>query len=494
MSEKNPPSSGSSDDHISEQQQRHVSDEEKARQTHPKNEGAKENQIRRLTGFKWFLFVISTLSAIFLYALDNTIVANIVPAIANQFNAVNQLPWLSVGFMIGGVAMAMPLGKLYSLYDGKWLFIISSIVFFAASALCGGTPTMNGEIVGRVFAGAGGNGMYLGLIQLLSLETTSRERPAYLSLTYVASTAVWGIGTVIGPAIGGALELYTWRWAFYINLLFAAILLPTYLVVIPNSKPTSGMTKRERAASFDWVGALLSISAFALPIIATQLGGLINAWNDPSTIVLFLIGGLLWVAFGIQQTFNTLTSAENRMFPVHLMRNKEAVLLFIITACVASISYVSVYYIPLYFQFTRGDSAIITAKPRIGVETSTSTIYGYEALIGIGAGAYTQASFAVIQANVEPKDAPAAQLSGLAFGLSVAGAIFLNLAQNALKNLLPDIPLSSIQQIISGTSGGVLSSLPPDLRQQALEAIVGAWQKISTLALQSALSYRYSLA
>ncbi|KAL8701714.1 MAG: hypothetical protein Q9224_000376 [Gallowayella concinna] len=79
MSEKNPPSSGSSDDHISEQQQRHVSDEEKARQTHPKNEGAKENQIRRLTGVKWFLFVISTLSAIFLYALDNTIVANIVP-------------------------------------------------------------------------------------------------------------------------------------------------------------------------------------------------------------------------------------------------------------------------------------------------------------------------------------------------------------------------------------------------------------------------------
>lgn len=79
--------------------------------------------------------------------------------------------------------MVMLLGKLYSLYDGKWLYIIFTVIFMAASALCGGTPNMTGEIFGRVFAGAGGNGMYFGLLQLLSLNTTSRERPAYLSLT-----------------------------------------------------------------------------------------------------------------------------------------------------------------------------------------------------------------------------------------------------------------------------------------------------------------------
>ena len=53
----------------------------------------------------------------------------------------------------------------------------------AASALCGAAPNMNAEIVGRVLAGAGGNGMYYGLLQLLSIHTTSKERPAYLSLT-----------------------------------------------------------------------------------------------------------------------------------------------------------------------------------------------------------------------------------------------------------------------------------------------------------------------
>lgn len=103
---------------------------------------------------------------------------------------------------------------------------------------------------------------------------------------------------MIGPAVGGAFELYTWRWAFYINLCFGAILLPTYIFVIPNSKPTSGLSKRERAASFDWTGAILSIAGFTLPIIAIQFGGLIYAWNSTTTIVLFVVGGLCWIAFG----------------------------------------------------------------------------------------------------------------------------------------------------------------------------------------------------
>ena len=100
----------------------------------------------------------------------------------NDLGEVEKLPWLSVGFMIGGVAMVMPFGKLYGMYNAKWLYIISSIIFLAASALCGAAPTMNAMIVGRVFAGAGGNGMYLGVLTLLSVTTTDRERPTYLSL------------------------------------------------------------------------------------------------------------------------------------------------------------------------------------------------------------------------------------------------------------------------------------------------------------------------
>lgn len=81
------------------------------------------------------------------------------------------------------MAMVLPLGRLYALFDAKWIYISSTIVFMAASALCGAAPNMQAETVGRVFAGAGGNGMYFGLLVIISMNTTNRERPGYLSLT-----------------------------------------------------------------------------------------------------------------------------------------------------------------------------------------------------------------------------------------------------------------------------------------------------------------------
>ena len=84
-------------------------------------------------------------------------------------------------FMIGGMATILPFGRLYTIYDAKWIYITSFVLFLAGSALCGGAPTMDAEIIGRVLAGAGGNGMYVGLQALMSMHTTDKERPTYLS-------------------------------------------------------------------------------------------------------------------------------------------------------------------------------------------------------------------------------------------------------------------------------------------------------------------------
>jgi MFS family permease len=128
-----------------------------------------------------------------------------------------QLAWLSVGFTAGGLCLLLPLGKIYSLFDPKYVYLISALLFFVGSALCGAAHDMNTMIVGRVIAGIGGNGLYMGSVTLLSLNTSSRERPVYLSLNGL----IWGIGTVLGPILGGLFEKANaggWRWAFYINL------------------------------------------------------------------------------------------------------------------------------------------------------------------------------------------------------------------------------------------------------------------------------------
>lgn len=47
----------------------------------------------------------------------------------------------------------------------------------------------------RVLAGLGGAGLYIGVMTLLSVNTTKRERPMYLGMTGLT----WGLGTVLGP-------------------------------------------------------------------------------------------------------------------------------------------------------------------------------------------------------------------------------------------------------------------------------------------------------
>jgi MFS family permease len=94
--------------------------------------------------------------------LDNTIVADIQGAVAGAFDEYSRLGWLGVGFTLGSVVFILPLGKAYAIFDTKWLFLGCLTMFAAGSALCGAAPSMNAIIIGRVWAGAGGAGMYLG--------------------------------------------------------------------------------------------------------------------------------------------------------------------------------------------------------------------------------------------------------------------------------------------------------------------------------------------
>lgn len=101
---------------------------------------------------------------------------------------------------------------MYGQFDAKLLYLITVALFEIGSALCGGAPNMDALIVGRAICGFGGAGMYCGVLTFLSVTTTEHERPMYVGLTGVT----WGMGTVLGPIIGGAFadSSATWRWSF----------------------------------------------------------------------------------------------------------------------------------------------------------------------------------------------------------------------------------------------------------------------------------------
>lgn len=292
-----------------------------------------------------------------IYSLDNTITADLVPAIVNDFDSVPLLPWLSVGFMVGAMVSLLPVGKLYSKYNAKWVYIINVVVFLASSALCGAAPNMNAIIVGRVFLGLSGAGMYGGVLTLVSAYTDDHERPGYLSLIGF----VWGIGTVLGPVVGGAFATVDWRWSFYINLIIGGVFIPVYLFLLPPFDPLPNVSMLGRLEKYDFLGVALYTGFILSLIMAINFGGAVYAWDSGSEIALFVVSGVLFIAFAIQQRFAWFTTSAERIFPVKMLRSLEANLLFVCAACSNAAGYIPIFYIPVYFQFSRGDSALDAA-------------------------------------------------------------------------------------------------------------------------------------
>ena len=137
--------------------------------------------------------------------------------------------------------------------------------------------------------------------------------------------------------------------------------MPVYLFVIPASPPMPEKTQLEKLKLIDWAGWIVSLGAMITIVMAINFAGVLFDWNSGSTIALFVVSGVLWIAFFLQQHSCFLTTRENRLLPIHLYTQKAPALLFLAASAVAGVAYVSVYYIPLYVQFTRGDSAIYTA-------------------------------------------------------------------------------------------------------------------------------------
>lgn len=136
------------------------------------------------------------LSTTFLFALDNTITADIQPSILTEFGRVELLPWIGTGFALGSLAV-LPWGKVYGIFNIKWVYLANIVLFEVGSAICGAAPNMNALILGRIIAGVGGCGMYSGTLTYASVLTNGEEKPAYLA----GSTVVWGLGSVLGPVV-----------------------------------------------------------------------------------------------------------------------------------------------------------------------------------------------------------------------------------------------------------------------------------------------------
>lgn len=182
-------------------------------------ENASRDVSRPVTGWRWFLAILSLYSTALLYGLDMTIAAAVQGTVIEAFpGSIDKLAWIGIGFPLGSVAVILPTGYAYGRFNIKYFYLLYVVLFEAGSALCGAAPTMDALIIGRVLAGIGGSGMYLGVLNYLSVFTSLRERSLYVAL----AGTVWGIGTILGrikqlssiPDEDGltGYRTHSWRW------------------------------------------------------------------------------------------------------------------------------------------------------------------------------------------------------------------------------------------------------------------------------------------
>jgi EmrB/QacA subfamily drug resistance transporter len=168
--------------------------------------------------------VIGALLAMFLSALDQTIVATALPSIGRELGDFELISWVVTVYLLTSTCATPILGKLSDLYGRRPLLLICLFVFLGASVLCALSTSMVMLIAARAVQGLGGGGL-LTLAQTVIADVVApRDRGRYAA--YFAT--VWAGSALIGPTLGGVLTEYVgWPWIFWVNLPLGALALVT---------------------------------------------------------------------------------------------------------------------------------------------------------------------------------------------------------------------------------------------------------------------------
>lgn len=324
--------------------------------------------------------------------------------------------------------------------------------------------------------------------------------------------------------------------AFYINLVICGVFVPTYYFM-PSHDPQPTKSLRNKLRDLDWVGTILNAVVYVTFVLALTFGGATWRWGAGGTIGLFVAFGVSLIAFAVQQTFSIFTTPENRIFPIDLLRKPVMILLYILTACSATALSLSIYYIPVYFQFAHGENGITSAvrllpfivlfvlfvmlnsimMPRTGwylpwfifsgifitigaslmyalvdSQTSNSAIYGYSVLLAMGAGSTCQAAYSIATAKVDghrTSDAVgfinSAQIGSITIALAISGTIFQNIAYQNIADATSGLGFTSadIEAAIAGAKSVIFSDTTAEVRAAVVTGIVNALRDVYIMAI-----------
>ncbi|GGM00897.1 MFS transporter [Nakamurella endophytica] len=406
------------------------------------------------------------LLGLFVAILSSTVVSNALPTIiGNLGGGQAAYTWVVTASLLATTATTPIWGKLSDLFSKKLLVQLSLVVFVLGSAIAGLSQSSGMLIGARVIQGLGVGGLTALTQVCLAMMIPPRERGRYSG--YMG--AVFAVGTVAGPLVGGVIvdtSWLGWRWCFYVGVPFAVI------AILVLQKTLHLPTFRRDDVRIDWLGAFLIMASVSLLLIWVTLAGHNYDWISWQSFVMVPGAILLGVLAVLVES-----RAKEPILPPWLFQSRTIVLAIVGSLFVGIAMFGATVYLSQYFQLSRGDSPtqsgistmplilglfvsslvsgrIITRTGRwkrwlvsgtvvmtigfglMGMLRSDTPYWWialFMALIGIGVGMTMQNLVLSVQ-NVVPVNQLGVASAGVAFFRSLGGAVGVSVLGAVLAN------------------------------------------------------------
>ncbi len=287
--------------------------------------------------------LVGTILAMFLAALDQTIVAPALPTIGAELRDLEHLSWVVTAYLLTATAVTPLYGKASDIYGRRIAMLVGIGMFIVGSVACALAPTMPLLAAARALQGLGGGGLIALGQTIIADLIPPKERARYQA--YFASMFV--LSSVLGPVLGGFFaERLHWSWIFWINVPLGLVAFAMTFSLLRK------LPRHERRRRLDVAGALLMTIATVTLMLALSWGGVRYPWL--SAPILGLVGASLvfWLAF-----LARLRTAAEPLIPTEIFANK-VVTAATVAACFGMGVFIGLtIYMPIYLEATYGLNA-----------------------------------------------------------------------------------------------------------------------------------------